>query len=117
MKNSRAYRNADRFSASSQIRLCYIFIERNPLLFLNLINTDVESNGIVSRNLNTELVNYYLSNLLIICNMLEIVMCTHQIVLYIINILQSFYKTNVTLRKNCKISFTNHIKILTNKKL
>jgi len=73
------------FGASSQIRLRFLRrFYRNPLLFLNLINTDVEPNGIVSRTLNTEFVNYYLPmNLLIIRNTLEIVTCTKSF--YIIN--------------------------------
>jgi len=76
---------ASRFGASSQIRLRFLRrFYRNPLLFLNLINTDVEPNGIVSRTLSTEFVNCYLPmNLSIIRNTLEIVVCTKSF--YIIN--------------------------------
>ena len=78
---------------------------------------DVEPNGIVSRNLNTEFVNYYLSNLLIICNMLKIVICTPN--RFILSIyFKAFIKQMLRNEKIVKLILQiTYIKILTNKKI
>lgn len=78
------------FQCIKSAYLPMMFFYRNPLLFLNLINTDVEPNGIVLRTLSTEFVNYYLPmNLLIVYNSLKIVTCT-----------KSFYIIKI----NCRIT-------------
>jgi len=115
MKNSRAYRIRWPFRCIESNPLTFLRrFYRNPLLFLNLINTDVEPNEIVSRTSSTEFVNYYLPmNLLIIRNTLEIVIYTNFI--SSTNFEVKLFETKITLREDCKISFTQII--LTNKKI